>query len=97
MANLKSSQKDIRRNEKRRLRNKSAKSAMKTFIKKAKAAAASGDTDAIKQALSQACSAIDKTAERGIIHKNQAARRKSRLMRFVNQILAQQQTVSSGA
>lgn len=70
---------------------------MKTFIKKAKAAAASGDMEAIKQALAQACSAIDKTAERGIIHKNQAARRKSRLMRFVNQILAQQQTVSSGA
>ncbi|MER3474552.1 MAG: 30S ribosomal protein S20 [Armatimonadota bacterium] len=97
MANLKSSLKDIRRNQKRRLRNKSAKSAMKTFIKRAKLAAASGDLDAIKRALAQACSAIDKTAERGIIHKNQAARRKSRLMRFVNQILAQQQTASSGA
>lgn len=97
MANLKSSLKDIRRNQKRRLRNKSAKSAMKTFIKRAKLAAASGDLDTIKRALAQACSAIDKTAERGIIHKNQAARRKSRLMRFVNQILAQQQTASSGA
>jgi len=97
LANLKSSLKDIRRNQKRRLRNKSAKSAMKTFIKRAKLAAASGDLDAIKRALAQACSAIDKTAERGIIHKNQAARRKSRLMRFVNQILAQQQTASSGA
>lgn len=97
MANLKSSLKDIRRNQKRRLRNKSAKSAMKTFIKRAKLAAASGDLDAIKRALAQACSAIDKTAERGIIHKNQAARRKSRLMRFVNQILAQRQTASSGA
>lgn len=97
MANLKSSLKDIKRNEKRRLRNKSAKSAMKTFIKKAKAAVASGDTEAIRQALAQACKAIDKTAERGIIHKNQAARRKSRLMRFVNQFLAKQQTASSGA
>ncbi|GBC95508.1 30S ribosomal protein S20 [bacterium HR16] len=98
MANLKSSIKDIKRNEKRRLRNKSAKSAMKTFIKKAKAAAASGDVQAIQKALAQACSAIDKTAERGIIHKNQAARRKSRLMRYVNQLLArQQQTATSGA
>lgn len=94
MANLKSSLKDIKRNAKRRLRNRSAKSAMKTFIKKAKEAAATGDVESIKQALAQACSAIDKTAERGIIHKNQAARRKSRLMRYVNQILAQ---ASSGA
>lgn len=91
MANLKSSIKDIKRNQKRRLRNKSAKSAMKTFIKKARLAAASGNTEALQQALAQACSAIDKTAERGIIHKNQAARRKSRLMRYVNQILAKQQ------
>ncbi len=96
MANLKSSIKDIKRNEKRRLRNRSAKSAMKTFIKKAKAAAASGDSEAVQKALAQACSAIDKTAERGIIHKNQAARRKSRLMRYVNQLLAQQ-AATSGA
>lgn len=95
MANLKSSIKDIKRNEKRRLRNKSAKSAMKTFIKKARAAAASGDVEAIQRLVAQACSAIDKTAERGIIHKNQAARRKSRLMRYVNQMLAQRATTSS--
>lgn len=98
MANLKSSLKDIKRNEKRRLRNRSAKSAMKTFIKKAKQAAAKGDMETVRQALAQACSAIDKTAERGIIHKNQAARRKSRLMRYVNQLLAQQQqAAASGA
>jgi small subunit ribosomal protein S20 len=95
LANLKSSIKDIKRNEKRRLRNKSAKSAMKTFIKKARAAAASGDVEAIQRLVAQACSAIDKTAERGIIHKNQAARRKSRLMRYVNQMLAQRATTSS--
>lgn len=88
MANLKSSLKDIKRNEKRRLRNRSAKSAMKTFIKRAKLTVVSGDMDALKQALARACSAIDKAAERGIIHKNQAARRKSRLMRFVNAHLA---------
>ncbi len=93
MANLKSSLKDIKRNEKRRLRNRSARSAMKTFIKKAKLVVASGDTEAIKQALAQACSSIDKAAERGIIHKNEAARRKSRLMHFVNSQLAR----SSGA
>ncbi len=93
MANLKSSIKDIKRNEKRRLRNRSAKSAMKTFIKKAKLAVATGDMEAIQKALAQACSAIDKAAERGIIHKNQAARRKSRLMHFVNAQLAK----SSGA
>jgi len=70
---------------------------MKTFIKKAKAAAASGETETLKQLVAQACSAIDKTSERGIIHKNQAARRKSRLMRYVNQMLAQQQAATGGA
>lgn len=62
---------------------------MKTFIKKAKLAVASNDSEAIREAVAQACSSIDKAAERGIIHKNEASRRKSRLMRFVNQQLAQ--------
>lgn len=70
---------------------------MKTFIKKAKLTVVNGDVEAIKQVMAQACSSIDKAAERGIIHKNQAARRKSRLMHFINQHLAKQETASGGA
>jgi small subunit ribosomal protein S20 len=82
MPNIKSVVKDVKKSRKNHLRNISAKSAMKTFIKKAKATIAEGgDTAAINQTVSRTVSVIDKTAERGIIHKNAAARRKSRLMK----------------
>ena len=83
MPNIKSVKKDVIKSRKNHLRNISAKSAMKTFIKKAKVAI---DTHAelSADAIRAACSTIDKTAERGIIHKNQAARRKSRLMKRAN-------------
>ena len=84
MANLKSSIKDIKRNEANRLRNRSAKSAMKTFIKKAIAA----DAETLQQAMNMAIKSIDKAAQRGIIHPNQAARRKSRLVKGINAKLA---------
>lgn len=84
MANLKSSIKDIKRNEANRLRNRSAKSAMKTFVKKA--IAAEGET--LAQAVNMAIKSIDKAAQRGIIHPNQAARRKSRLAKTINAKLA---------
>ena len=80
MPNIKSVVKDVKKSRKNHLRNISAKSAMKTFIKKAKAAIDSGDPNAA-EAVSKSVSIIDKTAERGIIHKNAAARRKSRLMK----------------
>ena len=81
MPNIKSVIKDVKKSRQNHLRNISAKSAMKTFIKKAKATIAGGDAEAITAAVAQTVSIIDKTAERGIIHKNAAARRKSRLMR----------------
>lgn len=74
MPNIKSMKKDLKRNAKRRARNQATKSALKTFVKKAKAAEPGAP------AVTQAIKALDKAAERGIIHKNQAARRKSRLM-----------------
>ena len=77
MANIRSSKKDIRRSSKRRLVNQGVKSALKTYIKKAKAAADPAATV-------QAVKALDKAVQRGIIHKNQAARRKSRLAKAVN-------------
>ncbi|MCW5947756.1 MAG: 30S ribosomal protein S20 [Fimbriimonadales bacterium] len=69
----------LARNERLRLRNQSAKSALKTFVKKAKG---TGDVEAVKSA----AKALDKAAERGIIHRNQAARRKSRLMKAANRV-----------
>lgn len=80
MANLKSSKKDIKRSRRRQLANTSAKSAIKTFIKKAKNA----DEVAGPEALKKAVKAIDKAASAGVIHKNQAARRKSRLMKALS-------------
>ena len=80
MPNIKSVMKDVKKSRQNHLRNISAKSAMKTFIKKAKTAVESKDK-AAEDAVKLAVSAIDKTAERGIIHKNAAARRKSRLMK----------------
>ncbi len=74
MPNIKSMKKDLKRNEKSRVRNQQTKSALKTYVKKAKSSAASED---VRMAVKQ----LDKAAERGIIHKNQAARRKSRLMK----------------
>jgi small subunit ribosomal protein S20 len=80
MPNIKSVMKDVVKSRKNHLRNVSAKSAMKTFIKKAKAAIDSGN-EAQAETVRKAVSFIDKTAERGIIHRNAAARRKSRLMK----------------
>ena len=77
MPNIKSMKKDLKRNAKAHDRNTSTKSALKTFIKKARTA--SGDDAA--NAVAMAAKHLDKAAERGIIHKNQAARRKSRLMK----------------
>jgi len=84
MANTKSSKKDLRRTAKRRARNTSTKSALKTFVKKVKTAAASGEVVVAQTALVTAVSALDKAAQRGIIHKNQAARRKSRIAKAAN-------------
>ncbi len=80
MANIKSQIKRNRTNEARRLRNKAARSEIKTRVKVAVAAAAEGTEDA-SEAVRTAIKRIDKAAAKGIIHKNQAANRKSRLMR----------------
>lgn len=83
MANLKSSKKDIKRTEKRRAKNQSTKSALKTFIKKVKNAGAPADA---QKALVTAQSALDKAVQNGVIHKNQAARRKSRAAKAANKV-----------
>ena len=80
MANIKSQIKRNRQNEKRRLRNKTVRSDMRTRVKVAEAASVEGRDDA-PEALREAVKRIDKAAAKGVIHKNEAARRKSRLVR----------------
>jgi small subunit ribosomal protein S20 len=88
MANTKASKKDLRQSARRRARTLSTKSALKTFVKKVRVAAAGKEVEPVGVALKQAVSALDKAAERGIIHKNQAARRKSRIAKAANKALA---------
>lgn len=86
MPNIKSVKKDVIRSRQRRLRNQAVKSRIKTFVKKTHTAIAAGDAAAVAEILSQTVSAVDKAAKRHIIHKNAAARRKSRLMRRAAQV-----------
>ena len=79
-----SAQKQMRVAERRRLRNKSVRSQSKTQITKAEKLIFSGDFDAAQKAAVAATSSLDKAAEKGIIHNNNAARRKSRLMKRLN-------------
>ena len=74
--------------EKRRARNKSVRSQTKTNITKAEKLVFSGELETGKEAVVAAISSLDKAAEKGIIHSNNAARRKSRLMKKLNQAQA---------
>lgn len=82
MANIKSQIKRNRQNEVRRLRNKAVRSELKTRVKTASNAATSG-ADTAADSLLIAVKRLDQAAAKGIIHKNQAANRKSRLMKRV--------------
>jgi small subunit ribosomal protein S20 len=84
MANKKSSKKDLRRTAKRTVRNKGAKTALKTYVKKVKQA----EAENVATVLVSAVKALDKAAQRGVIHKNAAARRKSRVAKAANKIAA---------
>ncbi len=83
MANIKSQMKRNRQNEKARLRNKAVRSELKTRTKRALAAAESG-ADNTTEVAREAVKRIDTAATKGVIHKNTAARRKSRLMKRIN-------------
>jgi small subunit ribosomal protein S20 len=77
VANIKSQIKRNRQNEKRRLRNKAVKSSLKTAIRKFNAANAAGDAELANELLRDASRKLDKAVSKGVIHKNQAANRKS--------------------
>ena len=84
MPNIKSAKKRVLVAEIRRNRNMAVKSRMKTQLKKFDAAVAEGDKEAAGRELLAAVSVLDKTAAKGVIHKNAAARRKSNLCRAYN-------------
>ncbi|MRR13153.1 30S ribosomal protein S20 [bacterium] len=86
MANIKSQKKRILTNELARQRNKAVKSELKTAIKKAETAIAAGDADAAKAAAADAGKMLDKAASKGVIHKNQAANRKSGVIKRANSV-----------
>ncbi len=86
MANIKSQIKRIGTNEKAHQRNISAKSAIRTAVKKVKAAVEAKDVKAAEELLNKAFTLIDKSVSDGIQHKNTAARQKSELSNLVNSI-----------
>ena len=83
---IKSAKKRVRITEKRTLINRSNKSALRTAIKRFETAVANGDVNLAKVELVKAESTIDKSVKKGIIHKNNAARKKSRLQKLYNGI-----------
>ncbi|HEY5155975.1 MAG TPA: 30S ribosomal protein S20 [Acidimicrobiales bacterium] len=87
MANIKSQIKRNKQNEKRRLRNKAVRSELKTRTKVVTTAAEQGDEN-IEELTRQAIKRLDKAASKGVIHKNQAARRKSRLVKHLAKLQA---------
>ena len=86
MANHKSAEKRVRQNTKRNEINRSNRSALRTSIKKLRAAVASHDKTASTELLTPTISLIDKAVNKGILHKNTAARHKSRLTKHVAEL-----------
>ena len=88
MANIKSAAKRARQNVKRREHNRYYQTTARTYVKKARTQIDSGDLENAETTLRQAIKALDKAAQKGIIHKNNAARRKSRLVKALNKAKA---------
>jgi small subunit ribosomal protein S20 len=80
----KTAKRGMRLAETNKARNKSVRSMTKTMVVKAEKLVSEGQTDEAKSAVINAVSALDKEAEKGIVHRNNAARRKSRLMKKLN-------------
>jgi small subunit ribosomal protein S20 len=88
VANIKSQIKRNKQNEKARLRNKSVKSALKTAVRKFHEAAASGDAETATAAFRDASRKLDRAVSKGVIHKNQAANRKSAIAKKASALSA---------
>ena len=94
MANTKSARKMVRVIERRRQRNRSIKSALKTYTTKAEKAIAAGEPEPACEATLTALRALDRAAQKGVIHRNNAARRKSRLAKRLNALPSQAASAS---
>jgi small subunit ribosomal protein S20 len=86
MPNIKSAIKRVKTSEARNAQNTTAKSAMRTAVKKVEAAISTNDGAAAKEVFASAASKLDKAAAKGLIHKNAAARKKSRLAKKANSL-----------
>ena len=85
----KSAQKMVRVSSRRQQRNKSVRSEVKTNINKAEKIIFSGDLEAARKAVKTAVVSLDKASEKGILHANNTARRKSRLLKKLNEAVAE--------
>lgn len=88
MPNIKSQIKRVKTNEKSRQRNKAVKSALRTYVRNFRRAAEAGDVEAATKAAKVANRQLDKAASKGVIHKNQAANRKSAISKKLNSLAA---------
>ena len=84
MANIKSAMKQNRQAEKRRVRNAAVRSTVRTAVKSTRTAIEGGQAEQARESLLRTIQVLDKAATKGVIHKNTAARKKSRLMRQLN-------------
>ncbi len=84
MPHTSSAAKRLRQNEKRRLRNRTVKSSVKTQVKKVMALAEKGSAEDLRKEVQVAVRKLDKAAAKGVIHRNLAARKKSQLARLVH-------------
>ncbi len=89
MTSKKSAQKAARVAQRKAERNRPIRSSVKTYVTKARRLILENDLDAAQEAVKKATTALDKAAQKGVFHPNNAARRKSRLMKSINQKLAQ--------
>ena len=84
MPHTESAKKALRVSQRRRDQNKPVRSQVKTYVKKAEQSISSNELESAKEAVKRAMTALDKGAQKGVIHPNNAARRKSRLMKKLN-------------
>ena len=86
MANIRSAKKRIRSDSRKAIRNRAKKSDLNTSIRNARDALSGNDFEAAQEEVMSAVSKLDRAAEKGVIHRNNAARRKSRLMKGLTKI-----------
>ena len=88
MPNTESAMKAMRSSERKRVRNRVYRSRARTYVKRARAMVEAGRLEEAREAVQIATRALDRAAQKGVIHQNNAARRKSRLVQMLNKALA---------